>query len=150
MHVEVQFACEGPELPGAEQVRDWVKMALSDYEHDAEVTVRVVDEEEGATLNERYRNKDGATNVLSFPLGTPPGLPECLVGDIVICAPLVLREASEQGKDATAHWAHMVVHGTLHLMGYDHQTKEQADEMESREIRLLAGLRFPHPYELPT
>ena len=111
--------------------------------------MRVVDEHEGAALNERYRHKDGATNVLSFALGTPPGIPERLFGDIAICAPVVAREAREQSKDATAHWAHMVVHGTLHLMGYDHQTKEQADEMESREIRLLAGLGFPHPYQSP-
>lgn len=149
MHVEVQFACDGTELPGARQVSDWVKTTLREYEHDAELTVRVVDEHEGATLNARYRHKEGATNVLSFSLGTPPGIPERLIGDIAICAPVVAREAREQSKDATAHWAHMVVHGTLHLLGYDHQTKEQADEMESREIRLLAGLGFPHPYPSP-
>ena len=108
----------------------------------------MVDEIEGADLNKRFRGRRGATNVLSFPFETLPGLGECdLIGDLVICAPIVTREAREQGKALDAHWAHMLVHGVLHLLGYDHEDAPGTERMEGLETRILCGLGFPAPYE---
>lgn len=123
----------------------------------AELTIRITDEAESAELNQRYRNRAGPTNILSFAFEPPPGLdlaePACdgiggLLGDLVICAPLVQREAAEQGKTETAHWAHLVVHGTLHLLGFDHMTTTEAAPMEALEMRILGALGFPSPYEV--
>ena len=108
--------------------------------------VRAVDEAEGRRLNHEFRGRDRATNVLSFPFEPPPGVALDHLGDLVICAPVVAREASAQGKPAAAHWAHMVVHGMLHLQGYDHETDEQAADMEGRETRILTALGFAAPY----
>ncbi|WP_322827378.1 rRNA maturation RNase YbeY [Lamprobacter modestohalophilus] len=122
-----------------------------------ELTIRITDEAESAELNQRYRNRAGPTNILSFAFEPPPGLdleePACdgiggLLGDLVICAPLVQREAAEQGKTETAHWAHLVVHGTLHLLGFDHISPTEAAPMEALEIRVLDALGFPSPYEV--
>ena len=106
----------------------------------------VGDEAEGRRLNHKFRGRDRATNVLSFPFEPPPGVEFDQLGDLVICAPVVAREATAQGKSAAAHWAHMVVHGMLHLQGYDHETDEQAAEMEARETRILTALGFAAPY----
>lgn len=106
------------------------------------MTVRFVDTEEGRSLNARYRGKHGATNVLSFPY-TPPPL---LAGDLVICVPVVRREAAAQGKTALAHFAHLIVHGMLHLQGYDHDNENDAAEMETRERKIMARLGYPDPY----
>lgn len=123
----------------------------------AELTIRIVGEEESAALNRRYRDRAGATNILSFPFELPPGLdlldPRAaalgvLLGDLVICAPVVQREAREQDKTETAHWAHLVVHGVLHLLGFDHLTADEASTMEALEIRILGALGFPSPYEV--
>ena len=114
---------------------------------DAQLCVRIVDEAEIIELNARYRARREATNVLSFPADIPPELGIPLLGDVVICAPVVNREAAEQHKETRSHWAHMVVHGTLHLLGFDHQCEEDAAKMESRETRILAALDFPDPYE---
>lgn len=110
------------------------------------LVIRIVDEEEGAELNRRYRQGQGATNVLSFPWETPLGMRSRHLGDLVICASLVRREARAQGKGVRAHWAHLVVHGVLHLLGMDHQDQAQAAVMEAAERDILAGLGFPDPY----
>jgi probable rRNA maturation factor len=123
-----------------------VRAALGADHAGAELSVRIVDEPEMRELNARYRHKDYPTNVLSFPAGLPPGVDVPLLGDIVICAPLVTREAAEQHKAPRAHWAHLLVHGTLHLLGHDHERARDAEVMEALERRILAGLKFPDPY----
>ncbi len=105
-----------------------------------------MDESEGRELNQQYRGKDYATNVLSFPFEAPPGVDLGLLGDLVICAGVVEREAREQNKSREAHWAHLVIHGMLHLQGYDHQEPDEAETMENLEVHLLAELGFPDPY----
>ena len=137
--------------PDEEDIRRWVTVTLQAEGHDAdaELTVRIVDEAEITELNRRYRHKDRPTNVLAFPFEAPPGVETDLLGDLVIAAPVVRREAAEQGKAETAHWAHLIVHGTLHLLGYDHHTESDAERMEGREVAILAALGFPNPYQLP-
>lgn len=144
--VDIQDAFEGAGVPGADQLQTWAQVAWQ-QEHDSEVTVRIVDVSESQSLNYEYRGKDKPTNVLSFPFEAPPGITVPLAGDLVICAPVVEREAIEQRKTSTAHWAHMVVHGMLHLQGYDHVDDGDAEIMEALEIRLLAQLGFGNPYE---
>ncbi len=145
--VEVQQIADATTAIPAEAVlRDWVAAALAGRRETAEVTLRIVDEAESAELNETYRHKRGPTNVLSFPFEAPPGVTLPLLGDLVICAPVVAREAQEQGKPAEAHWAHMVVHGCLHLLGYDHLDEEEATVMETLEIEILGALGYPDPY----
>ena len=145
--VEVQLALRDTDVPDTDRIGDWVRAAWLAPEQDAEVVVRVTDEAESRQLNHDYRGKDRPTNVLSFPFGPPPpGIDLRLVGDLLICAPVVAREARQQGKSTEAHWAHMVVHGMLHLQGYDHQTDEQAGSMELLETEILAGLGYPAPY----
>jgi probable rRNA maturation factor len=114
---------------------------------DVEVSLRIVGESEMQTLNAQYRGRDYATNVLSFPAEFPPGLDLPLIGDIAICAPVVTREAQEQGKTPAAHWDHMLTHGVLHLLGYDHETDADAAVMENLERRALASLGHGDPYE---
>lgn len=141
-------------VPENRDVLGWVESTLNNIEQDnkgrgddsVSLSVRVVDENEIADLNQRYRMKAGPTNVLSFPFEDPPGVESDELGDVIICAPVVQREAAEQGKSETAHWAHMVVHGVLHLCGYDHVDDADADVMESRETAILTGLGFPAPY----
>ena len=116
------------------------------HKENAEIVIRVVDEEESAALNGQYRGKAGPTNVLSFPFQAPPGMKTEILGDLLICAPVVVREAEEQGKSLPAHWAHMVVHGVLHLQGYDHIDEQEAVIMETAEIAIMNGLGFPNPY----
>lgn len=143
--VDLQLACEHQPLPALEQFQQWAELAwLEDVE--SEVTVRVVDEDESRALNYQYRGKDKPTNVLSFPFEAPEGITVPLAGDLVICAPVVEQEAREQGKSALAHWAHMVIHGMLHLQGHDHINDDEAGIMEAIEIRLLAQLGFANPY----
>lgn len=141
LSLAVQYACDGDALPPRPKVRRWVKAAAE--ARSAEVTVRFVDTEEGQALNRGYRSRDYATNVLSFPY---MGLPD-MVGDLVICLPVVLREAAEQGKTIEAHFAHLIVHGMLHLQGYDHETSDaDAEVMEAREREIMAKLGYPDPY----
>lgn len=142
-----QIASDDPDIPTEVEVADWVAAALADQTEYAEVVVRVVDTEEGRALNATYRGRDAATNVLSFPCEVPPEFgPEPELGDLVVCASVVAREAREQGKPLRDHWAHMVVHGTLHLLGYDHGDDAEATVMEGRERAILAGFGIPDPY----
>jgi probable rRNA maturation factor len=136
----VQYACKNSALPSRPRVRRWVRASC---DRPAEVAVRFVDAEEGQMLNRDYRHKDYATNVLSFVYESAAKV----AGDLVVCLPVVLREAAEQGKSAEAHFAHLVVHGMLHLMGYDHETgAKDAARMEAKERDILAGLGYPDPY----
>lgn len=146
--VDLQCVSEAKDLPDADTLSRWVCATLTaeDVAPEGEVTLRIVDASEGADLNTRYRHRSGPTNVLSFPFDPPPGVPTALLGDVVICAPVVAREALEQSKPLAAHWAHMVVHGLLHLLGYDHLVPEEAEEMEAREREILAGLGYADPY----
>ncbi|HRY15864.1 MAG: rRNA maturation RNase YbeY [Candidatus Competibacteraceae bacterium] len=150
LELDLQIALEMPGLPGEADFRRWTEAALAgaDYSKDAELTLRVVNEAEITALNETYRHKQGPTNVLSFPFDAPPGVESALLGDVVICAPVVLREAVSQEKSPEAHWAHLTVHGVLHLLGYDHD-EAQADIMESLEIRILSDLGYADPYGDP-
>ncbi|MDX1799413.1 MAG: rRNA maturation RNase YbeY [Marinobacter sp.] len=143
--VDVQRVLSGPALPDDDQLQLWAAAAWR-QDHASEVTLRLVDSDESAELNARYRHKSGPTNVLSFPFEAPAGITVPLAGDLVICVPVVEREAREQNKPLHAHWAHMVVHGMLHLQGYDHLNDADADVMETLEIQLLAGLGFGNPY----
>ena len=150
---DVQVASDDPDIPPAADFETWVAAAVGQSgrapDQAAEVAVRVVDADEIQTLNRLYRDKDAPTNVLSFPAGNieglPPGAPR-LLGDVVICAAVVAEEAGEQGKAVADHWAHMVVHGTLHLLGFDHQTDPEATEMEALETRILASQSVTDPY----
>lgn len=148
MNVDIQRQTETGQQPDDPDICRWAAAAYLGDNSDTEMTVRIVDQLESAQLNETYRHKTGPTNVLSFPFETPPGVDLSLLGDLVICAPVVEREAIEQNKTTKAHWAHMVVHGSLHLQGYDHIEPQQAEQMEALEIDILARLDFPNPYEL--
>lgn len=145
--IDVDCASADSGIPGAPSIRRWVRAALGAAHAGAELSVRIVDEPEMRALNARYRHKDYPTNVLSFPAGLPPEVDVPLLGDIVVCAPVVNREATEQHKAPRAHWAHMLVHGTLHLLGHDHERARDAAAMEALETRILAGLKFPDPYQ---
>jgi probable rRNA maturation factor len=145
--VDVQIATADKNIPSDEDFRSWVAAALPADKINSELTIRVVGFDESRSLNAQYRQKDKPTNVLSFPSELPPELQIPLLGDLVICAGVVEREALEQGKTLLAHWAHMVVHGTLHLLGYDHETDADAEVMEALETRILGTLGFPAPYE---
>jgi probable rRNA maturation factor len=139
LSLSVQYASDAKKLPTRQQLRRWVKVAL---EQDVQIALRIVDDIEGRALNLGYRHKDYATNVLTFVYDdTDP-----LYGDVVICAPVVAREAKEQGKDLLAHYAHLTVHAALHLQGYDHEKKRDAEKMEARETALMLKLRYPAPY----
>ena len=147
LELDLQLACEVPDLPARDALEQWCRLALQQGDGDAELTLRIVDEEEGRQLNLDWRGKDYATNVLSFPAEIPPGLLDIpLLGDLIICAPVVAREAAEQDKTLQAHWAHLVIHGCLHLLGYDHLDDAEADIMENLERQLLGQLGYPDPY----
>jgi len=152
LHLDLQVAMDtsGYSLPGEDDIREWVSSVLNSRMPHAEVTVRIVDEVESEQLNQQYRHKEGPTNVLSFPFETDVPMDVPLLGDIVICAPVVAREAVEQHKPLTSHWAHMLIHGTLHLLGYDHHDDDEAEEMEQQEIQLMQQLGFSNPYEVTT
>ena len=145
--LDLQLACASPDgLPSEAQLQGWLEGTILGFQQEAEVTVRIVDEAESRELNHTYRGKDKPTNVLSFPFEAPPGLELPLLGDLVICRQVVEAEAVEQGKPLMAHWAHMVVHGSLHLLGYDHIDDQDADEMEALETEIMQKMRFNDPY----
>ena len=136
----------GDEAPEPPSIRHWVCAALGDLQPEAEISVRIVSAAESAELNLRYRRKEGPTNVLSFPADIPDFVESTLLGDLVICAAIVRKEATEQHKTLEAHWAHMLVHGTLHLLGHDHIEEAEAETMEAIETATLGKLGFPPPY----
>ena len=151
MNVDVQIAAEAAGIPDAGSIREGVERAVSETHpgRDVDVSVRIVDEHEMRALNRDYRDQDKPTNVLAFPAGdagfVPPG-ENPLLGDIVVCAGVVAREADEQGKPLDHHWGHMLVHGTLHLLGHDHLSDEDAEAMEALERRILASFGIADPY----
>ncbi len=152
LDVSVSYATPRGGVPSALSFRKWVAAALASRIREADLAVRIVGADEGRALNRHYRGKDYATNVLSFPaeiaegVKLPKGVKLPLLGDIVLCAPVVAREAREQKKPPNAHYAHLTVHGVLHLLGWDHQDDRDAECMEALEREILAGLGIPDPY----
>ncbi|AXF75225.1 rRNA maturation RNase YbeY [Erwinia tracheiphila] len=145
--LDLQLACEPLEgLPTESEFHHWLEAVLPQFQEESEVTIRIVDETESQQLNHTYRGKDKPTNVLSFPFEAPPGIALPLLGDLVICRQVVEQEAGEQEKPLLAHWAHMVVHGSLHLLGYDHIEDDEAEEMESIETEIMLALGYDDPY----
>ncbi len=154
VQVDVQLACSDDKTPGADAINTWISRAVTaaGASRDREVSVRIVDRDEMRQLNREFRDNDKPTNVLSFPIGPIEGLPTdepVPLGDIVVCAAVVAEEAKAQGKPPEHHWAHMLVHGTLHLMGFDHQEETQAAEMEGMETLILTEHGLPDPYGEP-
>jgi probable rRNA maturation factor len=148
VYTTIQYAVNHPDLPARPLLRHWVKAALQGQQRQqARLTIRIVDEGEGTALNEQWRHKSGPTNVLSFPSDGLEMIAPDVLGDIVICAPVVAREAVLQGKSLLAHWAHLVIHGVLHLLGYDHIEEAQALQMEALETAILQNLGYPDPYQ---
>jgi probable rRNA maturation factor len=148
LDVAVGYIAPRKGVPASASFRRWIEAALKGARRRkaTELSVRIVDLEEGQALNLQYRGRDYATNVLSFPVELPPGVDLPLIGDLVICAPVVAREAAEQGKKPADHWAHLTIHGTLHLLGYDHIDEAEAEAMEALETKVLAGLGIADPY----
>ena len=147
IELDLQIATSNEEgLPAQTDFAHWLTQAVTPFQAEAEVTVRIVDEQESHQLNLQYRGKDKPTNVLSFPFECPPGIELPLLGDLVICRQVVEQEAEEQNKPLAAHWAHMVVHGSLHLLGYDHIEDDEAEEMESLETEIMQGMGYEDPY----
>jgi len=133
-------------LPSGRSFRKWAVAALNDHQQAAYLSIHLINEETGRVLNRNYRGKDYATNVLSFPAELPEGVPLPDLGELILCAPVVEQEAREQGKDMRAHYAHLTVHGVLHLLGWDHEDDSQAQAMEQREREILASLGYADPY----
>jgi len=146
LDLSVSYGLPRKGLPAPASFRRWVEAALAGRLHRADLAIRVVGEKEGRALNRHYRGKDYATNVLSFPAELPAGVELPVLGDIVLCAPVIVREAREQGKLAPAHWAHMTVHGVLHLLGLNHEDPQEAEAMEGLEREILAALEIADPY----
>ncbi len=148
LQVNVSYALPRTGLPGSASFRCWVEAALRGAGHRrrTELSIRIVGSDEGLALNHDYRGRDYPTNVLSFAAEPPPGVRFALIGDLAICAPVVEREAVEQGKSARDHWAHLTIHGVLHLLGHDHLHSGEAEIMETLEARVLARLGIANPY----
>ena len=145
--LDIQIATEYRDYPSEQQFQLWVDTVLKDANVDSEIVIRLIDNEESAELNQQYRHKVGPTNILSFPFEAPEGIEMDLLGDLAVCAPLIAEEARQQGKPLLHHWAHITIHGVLHLLGYDHIENGEADEMETLEIALLSQLNIPNPYQ---
>lgn len=146
--IDIESNSQNQQIPARPELERWISAALQsqDFEN-AEVSVYIVDEDEGQELNAQYRGKDYPTNVLSFPADIAEEVGVPLLGDLVVCAPVVEREAQEQGKTLQAHWAHMLIHGTLHLVGFDHIDDDEAETMETLETQIVTGLGYPAPYQ---
>ncbi|WP_373950049.1 rRNA maturation RNase YbeY [Vibrio pomeroyi] len=149
IELDLQIAVENEQgLPTKQDIQLWLDKTIPQFQENAELTVRIVDTDESHQLNHEYRGKDKPTNVLSFPFEAPPGIELDLLGDLIICRQVVEKEAEEQNKPLLAHWAHMVVHGSLHLLGYDHIEDDEAEEMESLETEIMQAMGFEDPYIL--
>lgn len=146
--LDLQVACNNKALPESALFQQWVEAALARYQKPYELTIRLVSSDEGRQLNYQYRGNDKTTNVLSFPFEVPDGIELDLLGDLVICVDVVEQEALEQSKPINAHWAHMVVHGCLHLLGFDHVEDDEAEEMEALETKIITALGFAAPYDV--
>jgi len=153
--VDLQQVYDG-DCPSSKQLELWIETAYqlgqislgeTAHDNDVELSIRLVDRDESAELNSQYRGKEGATNVLSFPFESPIEMEIDLLGDLVICVPIMLAEAKQQGKAINDHWAHLVVHGCLHLLGYDHIEDEEANMMEALEVTILQALEIDDPYQ---
>lgn len=146
--IDIESNSRSQRIPATELLESWITAALNSQQlEDAEVSLYIVDENESQELNAEYRGKDKPTNVLSFPADIPEEVGIPLLGDLVVCAPVVEREAQEQGKTLEAHWAHMLIHGSLHLLGFDHVLDDEAEVMEALETEIITGLGFPAPYQ---
>ena len=143
--IDLQQATDA-DVPSEQLFQRWASAALAEVNEDCELSIRLVDETESAKLNNDYRGKNYPTNVLSFPFESPVPLEPVLLGDLVLCVPVVEREAAEQEKTINDHWAHLIVHGCLHLLGYDHIEDDEAELMESLEIKILQKLDINNPY----
>ncbi|MEL0609644.1 rRNA maturation RNase YbeY [Vibrio echinoideorum] len=149
IELDLQLAVENEQgLPTKQDIQLWLDKTIPPFQENAELTVRIVDTKESHQLNHDYRGKDKPTNVLSFPFEAPLGMELDLLGDLIICRQVVEKEAEEQNKPLLAHWAHMVVHGSLHLLGYDHIEDDEAEEMESLETEIMQTMGFEDPYIL--
>ncbi len=146
--VTVQSITESNGIPSDQKLTQWCHAVIHDLNESKELTIRIVDEHESAELNEAWRNKTGPTNVLSFPFDDDFEHTKIL-GDLVICASILEKEAKQQNKPLEAHWAHIIIHGSLHLLGYDHINSTDAEIMESKEQQIMADLGFKNPYQLP-
>lgn len=147
MHtLEIQTATSIATVPSEQEFQRWVDAALAGKQDSAEIVIRLVDEAESAQLNEQYRHKQGPTNILSFPVEIPEGIELNLLGDLVVCVPVIIAQANEQKKPVKNHWAHIIIHGVLHLLGFDHIKEDEAECMESEEIRILNTLQIDNPY----
>ena len=144
--LDLQIACEG-DVPDLAEFTQWAQAALTEVEQDCELSIRLVETDVSQQLNHTYRGKDKPTNVLSFPFEAPVEIEPILLGDLVICSAIVKREAIEQNKQEQHHWAHMVIHGCLHLLGYDHIDDDEAEEMEALETKLLDSFNISDPYQ---
>lgn len=145
-YLDLQIVSDRQDYPEQRCFQEWVDAVLTDTEQDSEIVIRLVDEAESAELNRQYRHKSGPTNILSFPFDAPDGMEMDLLGDLVICVPLIVEEALQQHKQTTHHWAHITIHGVLHLLGYDHMTDQEAEQMEALEIEILKKLNIANPY----
>ena len=146
VNVDIENVSSYEDIPDQKCFHRWVSASLSNYKKSAEVAIKIINEAESAKLNYRFRKKNCATNILSFPADLPKSLNFPLLGDLAVCVQVVMREAIEQNKEINAHWAHMIVHGSLHLIGYDHEDDLAAKNMEALEIKILGDLDFPSPY----
>jgi probable rRNA maturation factor len=145
--LDFQMVSESKQLPAQGLFKKWVDTVLQDESQNSEIVIRIVDEQEMIQFNVQYREKTGSTNILSFPFDPPEGVDSDLLGDLLICAPVIEAEARQQNKQLEHHWAHMVVHGVLHLIGYNHIDELEAEEMEALEIKILRSIKIDDPYE---
>ncbi|MFM8340892.1 MAG: rRNA maturation RNase YbeY [Methylomonas sp.] len=145
-YLDIQLATSYVDYPTEQQFQLWVDTVLQEGDQDSEIVIRLVDDQESAELNQQYRHKSGPTNILSFPFEAPDGFDSDLLGDLVICTPLIACEAQQQNKSLFDHWAHITIHGVLHLLGYDHMDDTEAEEMEALEIKILSRLNINNPY----
>jgi probable rRNA maturation factor len=145
--LDIQLASQSNKIPGKNQFQKWVDAVLLDETENSEIVIRIVDEAEMIQFNEQYRDKKGTTNILSFPFEVPEGIESDLLGDLLVCAPVVEQESNQQNKELEHHWAHLIIHGVLHLLDYNHIEDSDAEEMEVLEIGILSKIKIINPYQ---